>query len=132
MAQNLLMKGFLRTLEFLAGITIPLILIIIGYEIKFSWENFLLPLKIITIRIILFLLLAFLVSRFLFSYILQLEDPIFHIALYSLFVLQPPFVIPLLIPKEKSQSYILNTLSLGTIITIIFFILLSFYYQQTL
>ena len=131
MSQNFFLRGLLETLALLSEVTIPLILIIIGYEIKLSWGDFKLPLKIITLRIVFLLLLAILISHFLFKPILQL-DLIYQVALYSLVILPPPFVIPLFISKENTQPYILNTLSLGTIITIILFSILSLYYQTLL
>ncbi|GAB4114670.1 MAG: auxin efflux carrier [Candidatus Caldatribacteriota bacterium] len=126
--QNYFLKGLLEALEWLSSIVIPLILIVIGYEIKFSLQNLVLPLKIVTLRTIFMLILAVIISNFLFSLKLKLSL-IYHIALYSMFVLPPPFIIPLFISKEKSQPFILNTLSLGTIITLIIFTLFSFYYQ---
>ncbi len=128
---NFFLKGLLEAMSLLANITIPLILIIIGYEMRLSLNNFILPLKIITLRSICLLIFATLISRFLFYFYLKL-DALYHIALYSLFVLPPPFVLPLFIPKERTQPYLLNTLSLGTIITIIVFAILSFHFQTLL
>jgi hypothetical protein len=130
-SQNFFLRGLLETLTLLSEVTIPLILIIIGYEIKLSWGDFRLPLKIIALRTVCLLLLAIFINNFIFNPFLQL-DLIFHIALYSLIILPPPFIIPLFISKENTQPYILNTLSLGTVITIILFTLLSLYYQTFL
>jgi len=129
--KNFFLKGFLETLGLLSNVTIPLILIIIGYEMKLSLNSFIVPLKIIALRTIFLLFIAVIISRFLFHSQLKL-DPIYHVALYSLFILPPPFVIPLFIPKERIQPYVLNTLSLGTVITIIIFTIISVYFQTIL
>lgn len=123
--------SFMGTIEMIASLTVPLILIIIGYEMEFKTNNILLPIKIISLRLVILIPLALLINRFVFAQWLNLES-IYNIALMTMLIMPPPFIIPLFI-KEKdlsSRKYIYNTLSLSTLLSIAIFILTVLIYIE--
>jgi hypothetical protein len=57
-------------------------------------------------------------------------DRILQAAVMTLFVLPPPFVIPLFMGKATpaDQRYVVNTLSLATLVTLVAFTLVSVFF----
>lgn len=112
----------MRTLEFLSNLTIPLILIIVGYGIKFDMDGAREALTVIGIRLAILIPLAIILNAVLLDAVLDLEEG-FQAALFTLLVLPPPFIVPLYmragIPHER--RYINNLLTLYTIVTIVIF-----------
>ena len=115
--------GLMLTLQFLAGLTIPLILIIVGYGIKFDRHGLKEALLVAAIRLGLLIPLALLVNTFLIRSWLHL-DRLFEIALFTLFILPPPFIVPLYARQDigDEKKYINNVLTLHTIISITIYI----------
>lgn len=122
-------NGFLETIKLISQITIPVILMIIGYEMEFNFKNISLPLRIIGIRISILIPLALIINQFIFTQILDL-NLFYKIALLAMFILPPPFIIPLFIKENERENYtyIYNTLSLGSITTLGLFLLISSIY----
>ena len=54
-------------------------------------------------------------------------DPIFHLAVYTMFLLPPPFVIPIYLRSatETEKGEILDTLSLHVIVSLVVFMVLQ-------
>lgn len=119
--------SLIKSIEMIAGLTVPLILIIIGYEIDFNLGKLNLPLKIISLRLIIFLPLALIINKYVFTEVLNM-DKMYNIALISMFILPPPFIIPLFVERDNDNTYIFNTLSLGTVVSIIVYILITIIY----
>ncbi len=119
-----LVLSFMKTVEMIAGLTVPLILIIIGYEMEFKTHNVALPVKIISLRLVILIPLALLINRLVFTQWLNLKS-IYNIALMTMLIMPPPFIIPLFIKDGdlSSRKYIYNTLSLSTLVSIAIFIL---------
>lgn len=130
--------GFLQKLEFTAAIdstlsllgsvTSPLICIVIGYELHINIKNMIKPLFTVLLRMVLMLVLAFLINKFILIGILQLDHS-FTLALFTLSVLPPTFIIPLYInpQAENDKNEILNVISLHILATLLaFLILVSF------
>ncbi|AGB42374.1 putative permease [Halobacteroides halobius DSM 5150] len=126
---NNFLIGILNTIDLVGQVTLPLILITIGYKIKFKFEGFYLPLKTLGLRLTIFVCLALVIDKFIFQKLLYLKD-IFGIALLVMFILPPPFSMSLLVRKDdkKSQIYVDNTISLGIIISLLSFIVIVFVY----
>ena len=123
--------ALMSTFNFLSNITVPLILIIVGYGIKINRNMLGAPLAVTLIRLIILIPLALVLNRYLVHDILQL-DRMFEIALFTLLILPPPFIIPLYTSPKLSadeNEYINNTLTIHTIVSVlvfsIFFILSS-------
>lgn len=115
--------GIMLTLQFLSGLTVPLILIIVGYGIQLDRQGVKAALPVIVIRMALFIPLALLLNRVLIREILGLE-PAFEVALFTLLILPPPFIIPLYMKPDTAQDerrYINNVLTLYTLVTLAVF-----------
>jgi len=126
---NFLTTGILNTATLLSQIMIPLILVIIGYQLDFKLNQFSLPSKTILLRTTALLLIAFMIIHFAFNQWLKLPH-IFSTALLVMFILPPPFIIPLFMNNQaEEQTYVNNTLSLGSMVTIVGFIILMFVYK---
>lgn len=118
-------EAVVTTLSLLGGLTEPLICIIIGFELQIRPKNFLKPLLTVLTRMILFIFAAYLLNRFLTEGILHL-DKSFQVALYTLFLLPPPFVIPIYMEEgaEDEKQYILSVLSIHIVLTLAAFMVL--------
>ncbi|MBN1993145.1 MAG: hypothetical protein JW953_10610 [Anaerolineae bacterium] len=122
--QQPLTGGLMAALQFLANMTIPLILIIVGYGIKFDRHGIKEALPLVAIRLTILIPLALLLNIFLIRGLLQL-DRFFEAALFTLFILPPPFIVPLYVRPDITvgqKSYINNVLTLHTIISIAVYI----------
>ena len=101
-----------------------MICLVIGYELKL-FQGIGKPLLTAVIRIALLLGLAFIINTFVIDRILNL-DHTFKIALYTMFILPPSFAIPIFMDdrEEQSKQFILNTISVGIILTLIAYMIL--------
>lgn len=114
--------GAMATLDFLSALTIPLILVIVGYGIRLDRAGVRAALPVIGIRLALLLPLALLLNAVLIRGLLNL-GPAFEVALFTLLILPPPFIVPLYmkagLPDER--AYVNNVLTLYTIVSIVLF-----------
>jgi hypothetical protein len=67
---------------------IPLILVIIGYQLDFKWSQLSLPSKTILLRMATLLVTALIIIHFVFNQLLKLPH-IFSTALLVMFILPP-------------------------------------------
>ena len=81
-----------ETLNLLGALTQPLICIVIGFELRFRFSNIQRPLTAIFLRLPIMLVSAYAINTLVVDRLLHL-DPIFHLAVYTMFLLPPPFVI---------------------------------------
>jgi hypothetical protein len=124
-------KGFsvsnsiLEMLKLLSNLTVPTICIVIGYELHIDLENMRKPFLTALTRLIILMLLAFFINTFLIEGVLHLDN-IFKIALYTMFLLPPPFVIPIFMKdkEERNKQFILNTISINIILSLVAFVIL--------
>lgn len=112
----------LETLNLIGSLTMPLICLVIGYEMRIDKADLARPFLTALGRIIILLGLAFIINKILIAGLLGL-DQTFEIALYTLFMLPPPFVIPIYMSGRKAQDkqLILNTISMHIILTLVAF-----------
>lgn len=117
-------QALLQTLSMLSSLTVPLICLVIGYEIKFEKGSVQKSIQAIGLRYILLLPLAIFINSFIISSLLGL-DRAFSAALMTMFTLPPPFIIPLYISDEnlEEKQFVFNTISLSTIVSIIMFLI---------
>jgi len=115
--------GFMFTLEFLANLTIPLMLIIIGYGIKLDRYGIKEASTVVIIRLAILLPLALIINAVVIRKLLGLP-PAFEAALFTLLILPPPFIIPLYTPPNigDEKRYINNVLTLYTVVSISIYI----------
>ncbi len=115
-----LTNSVLKTAEILAGLTTPLVALTIGYELRFQKGRLALPLQTVVLRLVLWVGLALLFNFLVIRQSLGL-DRTFEAAVLLMAILPAPFVVPFYLKAGESEErdYILNTLSLGTIVTLI-------------
>jgi predicted permease len=121
--------GVLRAVELVAGLTTPLIALIIGYEMQLQKDQLWQPLKTIGLRLLFWLPMGIAISVVLIDRLLQLDRG-FQAAVMTMIILPPPFVIPLFIPSADrlNRTYVVNTLSLATVVTLFAFALVTMVY----
>jgi malate permease and related proteins len=124
-----IMTGVLRTVELVAGLTTPLIALIIGYEMQLQRDRLGAPFKTIGVRLLYWLPIGLLISVVLIDQVLQLDRG-FQAAVLTMIILPPPFVIPLFIPEadRSNRTYVVNTLSLATVVTLFAFAIVTMIY----
>jgi len=124
LAQLPITGALLVTFEFLGGLTVPLILIIVGHGIRINRSGLKDALFVALIRLGILIPLAFLLNTYLIRGFLQLER-LFESALFTLLILPPPFIVPLYARSNldtEEKQYINNVLTIHTIISITLFI----------
>lgn len=111
--------GIMTTLERLSALTIPLILLIIGYSIRIDRAAVRAAALVIGIRLALFLPLIMVLNAVFIRGLLGLEHG-FEAALFTLLILPPPFIVPLYMPADvpDERRYVNNVLMLHTVVSI--------------
>lgn len=114
--------GILLALEYLGAMTIPLILIIVGYGIQLDPGRIRETSGVVVPRLVVLLPLAVLLSTVLVGDILGLNQ-YFQAAMFTLLILPPPFIIPLYMKPGMAdeKSYVNNVLTIYTLVTIVLF-----------
>jgi predicted permease len=114
--------AILNALEFLTGLTVPLILIIVGYGIQFSREGIHQSVGLTALRLGILIPGAILINVLILGNWLDLE-PGFQMGLFTLMILPPPFIIPLYMraKDDAERHYVNNTLMVYTLASIIVF-----------
>lgn len=114
--------GIIATLEFLSNLTIPLILIIVGYGIKFDRANLREALLVVGVRLVILVPLALVLNAVVIRELLGLA-PGFEAALFTLLVLPPPFIIPLYMKRGMPQErqYVNTVLTVYTLVSLLIF-----------
>lgn len=115
--------GFLfDLLSLLSNLTVPLITLAIGYELRLKKDIFRGPLLVAATRMLILLGIAFVIDKVLIVGLLRL-DRVFEIALYTMFILPPPFVIPIIMREKKPEyrQFVLNTISIHIVLTAVAF-----------
>ncbi len=120
-------SSVLHTMRLLGNLTVPLILIVIGYGIKISKAAVRQALLVVGARFVVLIPLALFLNVFFIERVLRL-DRIFEAALFTLFILPPPFIIPLYIRNDNVEAlkYTNNVLMIYTLFSISVFIIYLF------
>ena len=120
-----ILDGFYETVKLISSLTVPIICIVIGYELHVSLDSFGLPLLTAAARIIILTIIAFLINTFLIVGFLHL-DKVFVIAVYTMFILPPPFVIPIFMEKceYNHKQFIINTISINIILSLVAYLVI--------
>lgn len=115
--------GVMNTLVFLAAVTVPLILLIVGYGIRLDRQGVREALVPVAIRLAIVLPFALLLPVLLMNSLLD-GNEYAQAALFTLLILPPPFIIPLYMKPgmPDEQRYVNNVLSLYTIVSIVLFV----------
>jgi malate permease and related proteins len=116
--------ALMTTLNFLGSLTVPLILIIVGYGIKINRAGIKEALLVALIRLGILVPLAIFANAYLVHGLLHLEKA-FEAGLFTLLILPPPFIVPLYARSDlglEEKQYINNVLTLHTVISVAVFI----------
>ena len=116
--------ALLETFDFLGGLLIPAILIIIGYGMRLSRSGVRQAGGVVIARLVVLLPLAVFMSRVVIRHWLDL-DPAFEAATFTFLVLPPPYIVPLFMRKDQvdDQVHANNVLSVYTVISLAIFVL---------
>ena len=84
------------------------------------------------LRLAIWVSIGLLLNLVLLGRLLEL-DPIFHAAIMTMFILPPPFIIPLFMTdgQREDRNYVTNTLTLATVVTLFAFSVVSILYPAT-
>ncbi|HNB54347.1 MAG TPA: hypothetical protein PK530_20540 [Anaerolineales bacterium] len=124
--------AFIHTLELLGQLTVPLMLIVVGYGIQITLTGAKEALWVVLIRMGVLIPLAVGLNVFLLRGILHL-DPWFETALFTLLILPPPFIVPLYSPATLSgeeKQYLNNVLTLHTILSVAVFVVVFVWFPR--
>jgi hypothetical protein len=114
------------TLQMLGGMTTPLVALIIGSELKFQRAGLAQPARTVLVRLFVWVPAGLAFSLLVIGTLLGL-DRIYQAAVMTMVILPPPFVIPLFMKNASAEetAYVVNTLSLATLVTLVAFVLVS-------
>jgi hypothetical protein len=114
--------GIIGALTFLSNMTVPLILLIVGYGIRFDTGKLREALPVIGLRLGLLIPLALVINRIVIRGWLELPVG-FEAALFILLILPPPFIIPLYMKSgmPDEEAFVNNILTLHTLASLIVF-----------
>ncbi|BCY18650.1 auxin efflux carrier [Leptolinea sp. HRD-7] len=122
-------NSILRTAEILAGMTTPLVAIVIGFGLRFRKGSLIEPAKTVILRSVLWIILALIFNALVIRQLMGL-DRLFEAAVLMMAILPAPFVVPFYLNEknDNEKEYILNTLSLGTIFALCASVVIRFIY----
>ena len=115
-----LLDGILQAVRLVGAMTSPLVALAIGYELHFQQGALRRPLITQGVRLLIWIPAGVLFARMVVGGLLGLE-PIFQAAILTMVLLPAPFVIPIVMrgSDEAESSYVVNTLTLGTLCTLV-------------
>ena len=89
------------------------------------------PVRTLAVRLVIWVTLGLLFTTLVISRLFP-GDTVAQAAMMTMFVLPPPFVIPLFMARASAeeQRYVVNTLSLATLATLAGFTLVSVFYPM--
>lgn len=116
-----------EAIKIVSTLTTPLIGIIIGYELVIDPKTLGRSLTLVVSRMLVLLGLAFLVNQLVVVNLLHLDKG-FQTALFTMFLLPSPFVIPVYMKSrnEAEKQEVLNMLSVHIVLSLIAFTVLVF------
>lgn len=122
---------YVKTLvSMLGNLTVPLICLTLGYEFRLDPAMARIALKTIAIRSALLIGVVLLLNKIVFARLLGLGK-MYEYAALTMFLLPPPFVIALFLKDDDhaNRHYVVNTLSLSTLVSILLFLLAMTFYR---
>ncbi len=118
-----ILGGAMNTLALVGTLTVPLILLVVGYGIQLDREGIKEAATPVAVRAAILLPLALILPPLLMGRLLG-TDAYAQAALFTLLILPPPFIIPLYMKPDAGDErrYVNNVLSLYTVVSIVVFI----------
>ncbi|HSO70006.1 MAG TPA: hypothetical protein VLQ67_10240 [Arachnia sp.] len=123
LAGNPFSAGVLGALGYLAAVIVPVILLIVGYGTRLSRAGVREAAPLVAVRFVACLILALVLSELVVGRWLGL-DQFARAAVFMLFILPPPFIVPIFLPAHRRDevAYSNNVLSLYTVISVVTFV----------
>ncbi len=110
--------------EFVAAPTAALILFVVGFDLKFERANMQLCFSVVLTRLILMAAFCALVL-FGISALIPVSTTL-RWAFILMFLLPPPFVLPIFVKSENESAFVSATLSLSTLLSLVAFAVIAF------
>lgn len=105
-----------------ASAAVPLSLIIVGFELPLEFRRFKNILPAVLLRLTMMMILAYLINTLIIVRWLHLDE-LYSAALFTMFILPPPFIIPMSIIGEcDHKQYVLDFISLHLVVSLVAFI----------
>jgi malate permease and related proteins len=122
-------SSIMEALALIGGLTTPLVAIVIGYEMHLQPGTFWKPGLAIFIRLFFWVPIGLLLNYLIIDQMLNLDSG-FQAAVLTMFILPPPFVIPLFMSsaEREDRDFVLNSLTIATLVTIFAFTIVSVLY----
>ena len=115
-------KSIFEALTKLSAITIPLILMVVGYSIRIRETKLLESFKLIAIRFATVMLVGT-GLYYVITLLIGNIDPIFFKAFFAFILLPPPYILPIMMKKDSTEIlFFSNTIILYTLWSFICFI----------
>ena len=123
LAANPFSAGVLGALGYLAAVIVPVILLIVGYGTRLSPAGVREAAPLVAVRFVACLILALVLSELIVGRWLGL-DQFARAAVFMLFILPPPFIVPIFLPAHRRDevAYSNNVLSLYTVVSVVTFV----------
>jgi len=119
-----ILKGIFITIQYMANIATPLILIIVGYDLKINKKYLRRSIRIVILRIMVVFIIGY-AFKFLVLDALIKNDTLFDYAYFTFLILPPPFSTPIFMDKYNSYEYrdlANNVTVLDTVICIVVYV----------
>ncbi|WP_273225593.1 malate permease [Geosporobacter ferrireducens] len=123
--ENPFSKGFYITLQYLSSLATPLILIIIGYGLKFDKRYMKESVYFLFIRMILGFVIGYAFKMLIIDRIMS-PDPIFNYAYFTFLILPPPLSLPIFMgtySTKEHEELANNVVVVSTVFSIVLYIL---------
>ncbi|KGM95409.1 malate permease [Clostridium botulinum] len=121
---NPLLKGVFTTIQYIANLGTPLILMIIGYDLRFNKKYMKQSVIFVIIRMSIILSIGYVFKFLILDKIITL-DVMFNYAYFTFLILPIPFSLPIFVSEygtNEDKELINNAVVLSTVICIIVFI----------
>ena len=131
-AASPLLNSGLETLGLLGALTTPLVALVIGYELTLRAGALAKPVRTVAVRLLIWLPFGLALSIFVVGRLLGLDEE-FQAAVLTMVLLPPPFVIPMFMARatEEDANYVVNTLTLATLVTLFAYALVPTIFPPT-
>jgi hypothetical protein len=115
-----MLDGVLEAVRLLAAMTTPLVAVLIGYQLYLQPGALTKPVVTVLVRLAIWVPAGLIFAHFVIGGWLGLDTD-FQAAALTMVLLPAPFVIPIFMRDdgEAERSYILNTLTIGIVFTLI-------------
>ena len=123
LARQAIGAALLSTADFVAALSVPLILIIVGHGTRLDRDGVRAAAPLVAARMAVLIALALAINAVVVRGWLGLS-PLFEAAVFTMLILPPAFIVPLFLPRERSadMTYANNVLSLHTVASVAVFI----------